>query len=121
LSFTCIQSIPGVRDEISCRVFGADGVIDTDYFGEVWIKGKKPYEGGSTGQLYTTGAVTNINEFHQFITEGKYANETVAPSVRSNLTAILGRCAAYQRGEVTWEALLKRNERLEPDLSDLKT
>jgi predicted dehydrogenase len=33
LSFTSIQSIPGVKDEIRCRFFGADGVIDTDYFG----------------------------------------------------------------------------------------
>ena len=39
LSFTCIQSIPEVKDEIRCRVFGADGVIDTDYFGNVSIRG----------------------------------------------------------------------------------
>ena len=40
MSFTAIQSIPGVQDQITCRVFGADGVIHTDYFGDVWIKGK---------------------------------------------------------------------------------
>jgi predicted dehydrogenase len=120
LSFTSIQSIPGVRDEISCRVFGSDGVIDTDYFGDVWIRGKKPYEGGSTGPLYTTGAVTNINEFHEAITKGDYSNKTAAASVRSNLIAVLGREAGYRGGMVTWDSLLKANVKLEPNLKGLK-
>jgi hypothetical protein len=68
------------------------------------------------GNLYTTGAQTNIREFHECITQGQYANETVAPSVRSNLTAILGREAGYRGGEVTWDALLKEQKKLEPDL-----
>lgn len=121
LSFTCIQSIPGVPDEISARTFGSEGVIDTDYFGNVSIRGKKPYEGGSTGNLYTDGAVTNINEFHQAIVAGQYANETVAPSVRSNLTAVLGRCAGYAGGEVTWEDMIRRAEKLELDLTGIRS
>lgn len=121
LAFTCIQSIPEVKDEIRARVFGAEGVIDTDYFGSVWIKGNEPYKGGSTGNLYTTGAQTNIREFHKFVTEGRYDNPTVAPSVRSNLTAVLGREAAYRGGEVTLEALLKEGRKLEPDLRGLKS
>lgn len=120
VSFTAIQSIPGVKDEIRCRVFGADGVIDTDYFGKVWIAGNKPYEGGSTGEMYTTGAQTNIKEFHQFIAEGKYGNETVPQSVRSNLTAVMARTAGYKQGEVTWDQLIKSTERLEPNLKGLK-
>jgi predicted dehydrogenase len=120
LSFTCIQSIPEVKDEIRARVFGSDGVIDTDYFGSVWIKGNEPYKGGSTGNLYTTGTQTNIREFQQCITRGQYANPTVAPSVRSNLTAVLGREAAYRGVEITLEALLKEGKRLEPDLRGLK-
>jgi predicted dehydrogenase len=116
LSFTCIQTIPEVRDEIRCRVFGSAGVIDTDYFGNVSIRGNEPFAGGSVGNLYTTGAQTNIREFHECITQGQYANETVAPSVRSNLTAILGREAGYRGGEVTWDALLKEQKKLEPDL-----
>ena len=120
LSFTCIQSIPGVKDEISCRVFGADGIIDTDYFGDVWIKGNKPFEGGSTGNLYTTGAQTNIREFYDFVKQGNYENSTVAPSVRSNLTAVLGRTAGYRRGEVTWKEMIDSGEKLSIDLSGLK-
>lgn len=120
LTFSCIQSIPEIKDEIRCRVFGARGVIDTDYYSNVYIRGEEVYDGGNVGNLYTTGAQTNIHEFHQFITEGKYDNPTVAPSVRSNLTAILGREAAYRNGELTWSDLLKENKKLELDCSNLK-
>jgi predicted dehydrogenase len=119
ISFTAIQSIPGVKDEIRCRVFGGEGVIDTDYFGDVWIKGNHPFEGGSTGSLYTTGTVNNINTFYRSVTEGDYSNPTVAPSVRSNLTAVMGRMAGYQHGEVTWKQLVASSERLEPNLQGL--
>jgi predicted dehydrogenase len=120
LSFTAIQSIPGVKDEIRCRAFGAQGVIDTDYFGDVWIKGEKPFEGGSTGALYTDGTVTNIDEFHQCITAGQYANDTVPQSVRSNLIAVMARMAGYRHGEVTWADLMNSTERLEPNLKGLR-
>jgi myo-inositol 2-dehydrogenase/D-chiro-inositol 1-dehydrogenase len=120
LSFTSIQSIPGVRDEIRCRFFGSEGVIDTDYFSGVSIRGRKSYKGGRFNQLYTTGAQTNIEAFHQSITNRQYANETVAESVRSNLAAILGRQAAYKGGEVTWASLLQSETRLKPDLRGLK-
>lgn len=121
LSFTCIQSIPEMKDEIVARVYGSDGYIYTDYFSTVWIRGKEFYDGGKIPNLYTTGAQTNIREFHQFITEGNYANPTVAPSVRSNLTAILGREAGYRGGELTLDALLKEGKRLEPDLKGVKS
>jgi predicted dehydrogenase len=121
LSFTCVQSIPMMRDEITCRVYGSEGYIATDYFGEVFIRGNDPYRGGNVGNLYTTGAQTNIREFHQSITEQTYANPTVAPSVRSNLTAVLGREAGYRGGELTWKALLRERKKLEPNLQGLKS
>ncbi|HNQ90057.1 MAG TPA: Gfo/Idh/MocA family oxidoreductase [Verrucomicrobiota bacterium] len=120
LAFTCIQAVPEVKDEIRARVFGSEGVIDTDYFGNVFIRGNEPYKGGSTGNLYTTGTEVNIREFHQAVIEGHCDNPTVAPSVRSNLTAILGREAAYQRRELTWDELLRQSRQLEPDLRGLK-
>ena len=81
LSFACIQAIPEVKDEIRCRVFGARGVIDTDYYSNVYIRGEEVYDGGNVGNLYTTGAQTNIAEFHQCVTQGKLDNPTVAASV----------------------------------------
>jgi len=121
LSFTSIQSIPGVQDQITCRFFGSNGVIETDYFSGVIIRGRKSYKGGKFQQLYTTGAQANIETFYQDITQGRYANETAAASVRSNLTAVLGREAAYRGGEVTWKSLLQSDDRLEPDLTGLKS
>lgn len=120
LSFTCIQTIPEMRDEITCRAYGSEGYFFGDYFSNVWIRGNEPYPGGNVGNLYTDGAVANILEFHQAILDGRCDNPTVAPSVRSNLTAILGREAGYRGGELTFADLLKANEKLEIDLRGLK-
>ena len=120
LSFTCIQTIPEMKDEIVARAYGSDGYIYSDYFSTVWIRGKEFYDGGKIPNLYTTGAQTNIREFHQFITQGQFSNPTVVPSVRSNLTAVLGREAAYRGGELTLAELIKENRKLEPDLQGQK-
>jgi len=121
LSFTCVQTIPEMKDEIVARAYGSEGYIYPDYFGSVWIRGNEPFTGGSTGNLYTTGAQTNIHEFHRFITQGTYDNPTVAPSVRSNLTAVLGREAGYQGGELTMAELVRENRKLELDFRGLKS
>jgi hypothetical protein len=42
------------------------------------------------------------------------------PSVRSNLTPILGRTTAFKHGLVSWDEMIKANERIEPDLKGLK-
>jgi len=120
LSFHCVQGCPGSPREIFCRVYGTEGTIQSDYYSHVWIHGHKPYQGGTIDNLFETGAVINIKEFQEAITSGKYDNPTVVPSVRSNLTAILGRTAAYRHSTVTWDELIKANERIEPDLKGLK-
>lgn len=107
-------------DDIGCRIFGTEGTADTHYFGNVSIQGKKPFPGGSTGSLYADGAKANIKTFYESITNGDVSNPTVASSVRSNLTTILGRMAAYQKSEITWEQMLASQERWEFDLSGLK-
>jgi len=107
-------------DDIGCRMFGPEGMIDTHYFGSVSIQGNKPYQGGPMNNLFTEGAVRNIAEFHDSITQGRFANPTVAQSVRSNLTTILGRTAAYQQKQVTWQEIMKANEKWEFDLKGLK-
>jgi hypothetical protein len=37
------------------------------------------------------------------------------------LTTILGRTAAYQRREVTWDEMIRANEKWEADLKGLKS
>ena len=120
LSFYCVQACAGAPDEIFCRVYGQHGTIETDYYGHVWIHGDKTYEGGTFKSVFEDGAIINIKEFYTAVTEGKCDNPTVVPSVRSNLTAVLGRTAAYKHGTVTWDELIKANERIEPDLKGLK-
>lgn len=124
LSYTGNQCSPGAPEEIVCRIYGSKATIDTDYYSHAKINGPKDaaYEGGSWkhAALYTSGTEVNIKEFHEAITKGDCSNPTVAPSVRSNLTCILGRTAAYTNQMVTWDEMMKKNERWEPDLSGLK-
>jgi hypothetical protein len=101
-------------------MYGTDGAIDTEYAGDVSIKGARTYEGGRDRALYTTGAVRNISTFYDQVTSGRLDYSTVAPSVRSNLTTILGRTAAYKQAEYTWDELMKSDERLDPHLEGLK-
>jgi myo-inositol 2-dehydrogenase/D-chiro-inositol 1-dehydrogenase len=108
-------------DDIGCRMFGTDGTLDTHYFGDVSIRGQLPYKGGTVDNLYLNGAVRNIVAFHDGITRGDWSNPTVAPSVRSNLTTILGRTAAWRRGRASWDEMMKAGEDLEYDLSGLRS
>jgi len=85
------------------------------------LRGKETAVRENVGDLYTSGVVVNINEFHEAVVKGECSNPTVVPSVRSNLTAVLGREAAYRRTELTLEALLKEGKKLEVDLSGCKT
>ncbi len=107
-------------DDICCRMYGSEGFIDTHYFADVFIRGKVPYEGGKVDNLYTNGAIRNIATFYDNIKSGDFSNPTAAPSVRSNLTTILGRTAAYRRREVTWDEMIRENEPLDPKLGNLK-
>ena len=107
-------------DDILCRVYGLKGTADTHYFGNVTVKASEFHLDGSVGNLFTDGVVTNIATFRDNISKGKCANPTVPASVRSNLTTILGRTAAYKNGVVTWDEMMRRKERLTPDLKGLK-
>ena len=107
-------------EDICCRVYGQTGVIDTHYFGVVKVLCDDAYNGGTMTNLYTDGAVANIAAFQKAIVNADYSNPTVAPSVRSNLTTILGRTAAYRRSEVTWDQIIQANEKLEANLKGLK-
>jgi predicted dehydrogenase len=101
---------------MGCRVQGTSGTIDTNYEGDVTIRGEKPWEGGSTSGLYEEGAFSNIVHFHDSITAGRSDNDTVAPSVRSHLAAMLGTRAAWAKQEMAWDEMIAAAEPLECDL-----
>ena len=96
-------------DGIRNRMFGEDGVLETQYSGPVLLRGIQGsfYRGGNSSGLYESGAVNNIADFHKAVKAGDASNTTVAPSVQSNLVTILGREAAYSGKEVSWKKLLK--------------
>ena len=84
------------------------------------IRGKQFFRGGETSAIYQQGAVRNIAAFHDSIQRADFSNATVSESVRSNLVTILGRTAAYEGRVVTWDEILRKDERLVPDLTGLK-
>jgi hypothetical protein len=108
-------------DDILCRIYGTEGTADTHYAGKVWMHARDFRSDGDSGNLYQDGAVANIATFHDNVVKGDFSNPTVEPGVRSNLTTILGRMAAYKNTVVTWSEMMKANERLVPDLNGLKT
>ena len=118
VDFSSTQYTKGY-DDICCRVYGGAGTADTHYFGSVSIAGDKPYKGGNHPNLYTDGAVWNIKEFHRMISAGDFSNPTVEPSVRSNLTCVLGRMASRAHREVTWDEMMKANEKIDGKLEGL--
>lgn len=119
VSFNSRQSGFGY-DDIMCRVYGTQGTVDTHYGGKVTVRTKDVRTSNDTGNLYQEGAVNNIATFYEDVTQGRCGNPTVAPSIRSNLTTILGRMAAYQGGMVTWREMMRKKEKLTPDLKGLK-
>jgi myo-inositol 2-dehydrogenase/D-chiro-inositol 1-dehydrogenase len=119
VSFNSHQSGFGY-DDIMCRVYGLKGTADTHYFGNVTVKATESHSDGNVGNLYTTGVETNIATFRDNIAKGDCANLTVPASVRSNLTTILGRMAAYRNSVVTWQDMLRAQEKFVPDIKGLK-
>jgi predicted dehydrogenase len=110
----------GTRPEgIRNRMFGSDGVLEAEYGGQVLVRGKQFYRGGETPTIYEQGAVSNIAAFHDAIARKDAGNVTVPESVRSTLVTILGRTAAYENRVVTWDEIVKSQDRLSPDLTGL--
>lgn len=124
--------------DVSIRLFGAKGVAELHYKGVVGIYGDEPWEWeGSVGpaspqrghaNLYSadadwptnkaTGISPNALEqadpekekaFIESITSGKFHNQA-ALGAETALSTILGRQAAYDRREVTWDELLASNQ-----------
>jgi predicted dehydrogenase len=117
----CSKQLGYGWDDIGCRFFGTDGTLDTHYSGEVSIRGNLPYKGGTVESLYLNGVVRNVAAFHDAITGGDVSNPTVAPSLRSNLTTILGRIAARRGRPVTWDEMMEDGEELRADLTGLRS
>jgi hypothetical protein len=102
-------------------VHGTTGTVETHYGGRVTLVSREDKYNGNTPNLYVDGTVRNIATFYDNITKGDFSNPTVVPSVRSNLTTILGRQACYKNSEVTWEQMMKSGEKFVFDTKGLKS
>jgi myo-inositol 2-dehydrogenase/D-chiro-inositol 1-dehydrogenase len=109
-----------IPEGIRNRMFGSKGVLETEYGGAVLIRGENFFRGGQTSPIYEQGVVTNIQTFYKNITTGDFTNPTVDASVRSNLVTILGRTAAYEGRLVSWDKIVKSNQKLQANLKGLK-
>lgn len=116
----CSKQVGFGYDDIMCRAHGTNGTAETHYSGKVSLRSREDAYNGDTRNLYADGTIRNIATFYESIVKGDFSNPTVAPSVRSNLTAILGRTAAYKHGEVTWDEMMKKKEKWIADLKGLK-
>ncbi|MCX6903824.1 MAG: Gfo/Idh/MocA family oxidoreductase [Verrucomicrobia bacterium] len=116
----CAKQVGYGYDDIMCRAHGMTGTAETHYGGKVWLRSREDAYNGDSPNIYVTGPQANIATFYDHITKGDFSNPTVAPSVRSNLTTILGRTAAYKKTEVTWAEIMKANEKWEFDTKGLK-
>jgi len=109
------------HDDIMCRVYGLEGTAEAHYSSDVIVRARDDvFNGGKVTDMYASGVKHNVATFYDSVTNGDYSNPTVAPSVRSNLTTILGRTAAYRRSEVSWDKMMKLNERWKADFKGLK-
>jgi len=101
--------------DLCVRVFGIKGCADTHYGGLIRITGDNAWMGAEKDDTFKQGCVNNIKAFIASIRDGKPINNT-GQSVESNLTAILGRMAAYQQRLITWDEMMKSKERFHADL-----
>jgi predicted dehydrogenase len=101
--------------DLCVRCFGIDGCADTHYGGLVRITGKNAWLGSEKDDTFKQGAVNNVKAFVESIRTGKLLNNA-GQAVESNLTAILGRTAAYKQTMVTWDEMMASTERWQTDL-----
>jgi len=116
-SFSSHQ-INGAVSDLCVRCIGVHGCADTHYGGLVRIASSDPkvaWMGAEKDDTFKSGCVANIKTFIEAVRTGKPVNN--APTaVESNLTAILGRTAAYEQRTVTWEEMMSSKDRWKLDL-----
>jgi len=101
--------------DLCVRCFGVKGAADTHYGGLLRITGEHAWNGTPKDDTFRQGAINNVKAFIDSIQSGTLLNNAET-AVESNLTAILGRQAAYEKRTVTWDELLRSEERYEADL-----
>ena len=130
VSFSSKQSGRGGFD-VTERFFGARGASESPYAGRLGITGDDEWTwkapgapAAAPGQFSATGSFSdNLAQadaekhkaFIDSISSNKYHNQA-ATGVETSLTTMLGRTAAYEKREYTWDELLKSNQSWDANL-----
>jgi predicted dehydrogenase len=114
VDFSSVQFAKGYSD-LCIRMYGSKGTLDSHYGGFVKITGDQPWNGAEKDPTFREGAVTNLKNWVESIRTRNYLNNA-EESVRSNLTAILGRMAANRGRVVTWEEMMATTDRFDGKL-----
>jgi len=125
VSFASTQLGSGYSD-VSERFFGTNGASESPYSGRLGIfGGKSPWTDPASAQQTQGGKFSAVGAFAdnladadsnkqkswiESIKSGKFHNQA-ALGAESAMSAMLGRMAAYTGRVVTWEELLKSNEK----------
>ncbi len=115
IDFSSSQFLKGFHD-MCMRVYGKKGTVDSHYGGKVEITGDNPWHGCDEEPIYRTGAIANVRAFVDDLKSGEVFNNGEV-SVESTLTGVLGRMAAYEGREVTWDEMMQSEEQMEVDLT----
>lgn len=99
------------------RFFGTKGLAESFQSGPATITLNQVREGEKTGDRMETGKVdlhkavgTKMKALVESIRSGKFENQCEL-GAETTLTTILGRTAAYTGKEVTWDKMIKSDER----------
>jgi myo-inositol 2-dehydrogenase / D-chiro-inositol 1-dehydrogenase len=118
--------------DVCARFIGTKGVAEAHYSGGVFIKGENDWDSGvpksdaevtaqqrAAGEFLSALGDSDKNKGSNFINSiesGKYIN-TVSEAAASTLTAILGRQTAENNKEITWDAMISGNEKIDAHLN----
>lgn len=118
--------------DVCARFIGTKGVAEAHYSGGVFIKGENEWDSGvpksdaevtpqqrAAGEFLSALGDSDKNKGGSFINSiesGKYIN-TISEAAASTLTAILGRQTAEHNKEVTWDAMISGNEKIDAHLN----
>lgn len=113
-STQCTRGLGGIR----AALYGAGGAAEMIYNRTASITGTKPWKGPDKDDTFRGGAIDNIRVFLEAVRAGRILNNA-EESIRSNLTSILGRMAAYRHGTVSWDEMMRSNEKLDGRLAGI--
>jgi myo-inositol 2-dehydrogenase/D-chiro-inositol 1-dehydrogenase len=117
VDFSSTQCIKGYND-ICARIYGSEGTAEAHYGGLSAITGPNAWKGADKDNTGRQGPIDNIKSFVESVRAGRTLNNA-AQAAESTLTAVLGRMAAYGEREVTWDEMMRSNEKLDPRLDGI--